>query len=586
MTGSRNSRKEPKAHGDKTISAGWMLLTALSLALGACGPAGPGRPTEESSGSRGQGRTLVMALREPGTLTTRPLGEAGQGRTMIRELFNSQIAQRDDRGEFRPYLVEALPRLGTGTWSVLPDGRMETTYRLKPGLAWHDGALLVPEDFVFLWQIHSNPTFGMAKAPPFVFIESVAASDDRTFVIRWARPYPAAGTLSSPSGATDDEFQPLPHHLLEQDVRETPPDPFAHHPYWTAEFVGLGPYRLDRWEPGAFIQAGSFDRYVFGRPRVERVKLIFISDPNTIVANLLAGEVHLAADNSIGFENVEALKRAGWNGTILSTAATSWRITFFQLRPDLVSPRAILDLRVRKALAHAVDRDSINGIVGRGTLDLADSMMQAGEEFGPAAARGAVKYAFDPRRSKQLMSEAGFSRGGDSLYVSPEGRFSASLSTAISAGYEREIFIMADGWRKAGFNVQEAVIPAARALDFELAATFPAMSTRTTRSGPSALANYTTQAIPSAENRWVGQNRGGWSNPEFDQLVDRFNTTLDASERAQQVETFVGVFTSNLPAIPLYFNSGALAYAAGLRGVQSVPAGGNQLSNLHEWEFY
>lgn len=560
-----------------------VLLTALGLALAACSPAGPSASTEEAIGSRVAARTLVLAFREPGTLTTRPLGEAGQSRTMVRELFNAQIAQRDDRGEFRPYLVEALPQLHTDTWRVLPDGRTETTYRLKPGLVWHDGTPLSPEDFVFSWQVHSNVAFGMARVPPFAFIESVTASDNRTFMIRWARPYPAAATLSSPSGATDDEFQPLPRHLLEQDVRELP-DNFAHHPYWTAEFVGLGPYRLEGWEPGAFLEARAFDRYVFGRPRIERVKATFISDPNTIVANLLAGEVDVSTDNSIGFENAQVLKRAGWNGTIMTTAATSWRITFFQFRPNLVSPRAILDLRVRKALAHAVDRDGINEVVAGGNLDLADSMLQAGEEFGPAAARGAEKYGYDLRRSAQLMSEAGFSRGGDGFYVGPEGRFSASLSTALSAGFEQEIYIMADGWRKTGYDVQEIIIPTAQALDFELAASFPAMTTRTTRAGPSGVVNFTTQAIPTPENRWVGQNRAGWSNPEYDQLVDRFNTTLEPSERAQQVETFVRILTSDLPAIPLYFNSGTFAYAAGLRGVQSVPAGGNQLSNLHEWE--
>jgi peptide/nickel transport system substrate-binding protein len=240
---------------------------------------------------------------------------------------------------------------------------------------------------------------------------------------------------------------------------------------------------------------------------------------------------------------------------------------------------------VRKALAHTADRAGVNEVAAGGNLTLADTMFQPGEDFGLDAARGAVTYPVDPRRSEQLMNEAGFSKGADGFYSDANGRFSANLAAAYAAGFDQEIFILGDSWRKAGFDIQETVVPAAQAQDAQIGATFTGMSSRTTRSGGSGLVGYTTSAIPSADNRWVGQNRGGWSNPEMDRLVERFNLTLDRHERAQEVESIARIFTSELPAIPLYFNFNAIAYADGLRGMQAVPAGGNQLSNIHEWEF-
>src|SRR5205814_2997061 len=106
----------------------------------------------------------------------------------------------------------------------------------------------------------------------------------------------------------------------------------------------------------------AFDAYVLGRPKIERIKMIFITDANTALSNVLAGEVQLAADTVLRLEQVTTLKRE-WGprqlGTILQHP-NQWRAAFFQFRPDVQAPRSLQDVRVRKALAHAVDRQPIN----------------------------------------------------------------------------------------------------------------------------------------------------------------------------------------------------------------------------------
>src|SRR5947207_62730 len=85
-----------------------------------------------------------------------------------------------------------LPRRG----GAGGDGRMETTYRLRPNLTWHDGTPLTAEDFVFSLRMYSTPALGLASLAPFNAMEEVAPVDPRTIVIRWRRPYPDADQLA------------------------------------------------------------------------------------------------------------------------------------------------------------------------------------------------------------------------------------------------------------------------------------------------------------------------------------------------------------------------------------------------------
>src|SRR5437879_916413 len=104
-----------------------------------------------------------------------------------------------------------------------------------------------------------------------------------------------------------------------------------------------------------------------------------------------------------------------------------------------------------------------------------DSPVSPYSIWAAAADRGAVKYPFDPRRSEQLMGEAGFAKGPDGIYSSPtEGRLSFDVKGNAGAT-EPLLSFLAAGWRKAGFDAQESVLPAALGQNPELRATYPGM---------------------------------------------------------------------------------------------------------------
>ena len=227
------------------------------LCVVACTPA-PQRPGETRAQPTAQveSRTLIIAVRSEAT-TNAARGLIGAAFNVTpTSLFNAGLALKDERGVPQPFLVEALPRLDAGTWRVFPDGRMETVFRLKPNLTWHDGAPLTAADFVFAWRVFATPELGSASSAPFNQMEELAATDSQTLVIRWRQPYPDAYALE------DRDFQALPRHLLEPPFQQMAdgqmaPDAFASLPFWGAEYVGLGPYRIDRSEPGSSLEAAA-----------------------------------------------------------------------------------------------------------------------------------------------------------------------------------------------------------------------------------------------------------------------------------------------------------------------------------------
>jgi ABC-type transport system substrate-binding protein len=138
------------------------ILAAAVILLTACAPStGPrsvAQPGANLAGTAQEPRKMNVGLeREPSTLGLRPLRETFASAYFPNRTFNADFAFLDDLGTPQPYLVDALPRLNSDTWRVFPDGQMETTYRLRPNLAWHDGTALSAEDYVFGWHVYSAP---------------------------------------------------------------------------------------------------------------------------------------------------------------------------------------------------------------------------------------------------------------------------------------------------------------------------------------------------------------------------------------------------------------------------------------------
>ncbi len=573
-------------------------LTLILLLLAGCAPAGAPTPrdtgaTASNNSSAAQpvapNRTLVVVARgEPPTLAAKPLQGFSGSLTPPLRLFNATLDYIDANEVPQPYLVQALPQLNSDTWRVLPDGKMETIHRLRPNLTWHDGMPLTAEDFVFAHKVYSTPTLGTSGSPPIVEMEEVVAQDAGTVLIRWKRPFPDAVQM-------DQTFQALPRHLLEEPFQTLDPLGFTNHPYWTSEYVGLGPYKVARWEAGAFIEATAFDGHALGKPKIGQVRLAFIGDANTALANILTGEAHYVSDYVLWYHEGETLERewamrggTATAGTVFFSPALM-RITHVQQRPDFVAPQALLDVRVRRALWHAIDSPSAVEALTGGKGLVATTLSSPAAEHYPQIDRAIAKYPYDPRRAQQILDQAGFTRGSDGILVAPPelGGEPLRIEAWYSAGSdeERENAILTDSLRRIGVDAISKVTPVAMVRDAQARSTTLGISTG--GMGGKRFIEMTTDAIPRPETRWQGNNRGAWSNAEYDRFYQLYSTTLDKSERIQHLAQLERVFTQEVGAIPYLFTVVVVAHTANLKGpvMRKTPEGGVGTLRADTWEW-
>lgn len=558
-------------------------LLGMTVALTAC--AGPGATANGSApgsgAAQGPTRTLTMVVRYEVT-DLAPKIPGSSSPIITKRVFNAFPAFVDSTGSPQPYLIEALPRLNTDTWRVFPDGRMETVYRLRPGLTWHDGRPLTAQDFVFAFRVYTAPGLGVFRPTPQDQMDSASALDLQTLQIRWSSPYPQADVLK------DSDFDPLPRHLLEEPFASFEQDPGAREAFlglrfWTIEYVGAGPYRLEHWEPGSHLEGMAFEGHALGRARIDRVVMRIIGDENSTLSNVLAGAVDFTADFTLRVEHGLVLRRewaAAQRGTVLFKR--SGPVTLIaQMRPEYVEHPAQLDAPVRRALAHALDRAGLNDglFEGQGFVD--ETLVPVAEAYFSDVDRAIAKYPYNPGRAEELMAEAGFSKDRGGFFADPSGvRFTTDVRVTAGPEFERAQAIVVDGWRRAGIEAKGSVLPAAQARDVEARQTFPGLASR---GGGLTEGDLISAAIGSAANRWVGGNRGGWSNPDYDRVFDAFRTTLDASERVRQLVQMHRLASEQLPIFKLYDAIQINTYAVSLRGPERA-TGGLPHWNVHEWE--
>jgi peptide/nickel transport system substrate-binding protein len=493
-------------------------------------------------------------------------------------LFNANLVFLDDRSLPYPVLAESIPELNTSSWQVLPDGKMEITYRLKPNLTWHDGQPLTADDWVFAWRVYANPVFGISSSGGLRYLEEVTAPDSRTVVQRWKQGFPDAvrEVLTVP---------PLPRHILEQPYQELQPEPFMGLKAWREEYVGLGPWKLDRFEPGAFVEGVAFDGFVFGRPKIDRVKVVYMPDTNVAIAALLSGDVHFSME-SLLHDDEGPLLQQGWaanKGGIVLSEPIATRAVEFQGKPEFANPTELAtDVRVRQALAHIIDRQALLEVLTNNTAILRDLYTHPKEDFYDIVAQAApIRYRPDQRRAQQLLEEAGFTRSTDGAWRTPSGeRFTLESWYLASGTNERESHIMVDSLRRFGVEATSHVWGVQRVSNEDRAKT-PGMF-----AGSKADPRFHSKEVSGPDNRWTGANRYGFVPREsMDAYVEGWDTTLDRSQRVQHMAVMERIANAELPALPMYFRARVLGHSSALKGVVTnlTPGAGGE---RRIWEWY
>ena len=545
----------------------------------------PAAPSDQPAPSR----TLIVGHRYEMTSLAPKVLQAN-GPISTTRLFNAALSMIDDDGRARPYLAEALPQLNTDSWRVFPDGRMETTYRLRDGLTWQDGAPLTANDFTFALRLYKDPNLGPFTRTPQNQIDAVLAPDPRTVVVSWQSTNPNGGSL------TFEDLDPLPTHLLEarfSDYTEgrLSREAFMGDPLWGIEYIGAGPYRIERWDAAVQLEGRAFDGHVLGRPKIDRIIVRLFADENQALAAVLAGgHVDYTCCSTLRFEHYSTLKRdwadAGKGTAILRSGAAVF--LSLQQRPEYVGHEGLLDLNVRRALAHAINRQALLDGLFDGIGAPAETPVPANVPFYAEVDRLLRKYPLDLNRASQLMSDAGFARDGEGLFADRQGRrFSLELAAQDGIEIQRMQAIMSDSWKQAGFEVRTVVIPRPVFNQLETRHTLPGLGYGIFPAAGEGA--FRTSEVGTPANRWAGVNRSGWTHPDYDRLWEMANATLDPTERGRYVAQIMAMVSEYLPGYPLYFAQASSSWVAGLQGptgAESAEFGPAYRATTPYWDVY
>jgi peptide/nickel transport system substrate-binding protein len=560
------------------------VVVLVVLVLTACNPSGPSstggsRPSSSApGGATGSApKSIVIGLDEDiANLWDVIQGGGGTGAREMANIVNQHLVAITSDGSPTPRLLAELPSFDKGTWRLLPDGRMETTYKLRTDALWHDGTPFTAKDLIFSWQVCRDPDVPNANQEAVRIIDQMEATDQNTVVATWSTPYPFADRLEH------RELYPLPAHLLErsyQDAKEN----FLFQPFFTEGFVGVGPYKLTRWERGSHVELAAFDRFFLGRAKIDTIRIQFIPDQNTMLANLRAKSLNamLTLGSVPDFDAMMVLKRE-WEGEKYGTVIMD-PISYRFIEPQYYhspSPPDLNDRRVREALIVAIDRPELARVAFAEAGIVADAWLHPSFKNYPLLQDAMTRYPKDMRRAQALLQEAGWQMAGGSLQKNGQP-FHLTMRDADGV---RDVEIISAQWRELGLSTTYEQRNAVALRDRKDRATFTGVDVT---SNPMGLAAVTRRSasynIPTEENRWTGTNRGGYQNPAWDDLDQRLLVALDDKARLDIERDMLRLYTADLALLPLYFRNDLVPMAGGLTGVIANTGTAHRGFILHSW---
>jgi peptide/nickel transport system substrate-binding protein len=366
-------------------------------ALAALAAVGPGRVAAQSSPDRPRGGSVTIA-RANDADSLDPHHTTGPSWDIINNV-NDQLVCINDKLEYEGILAES--------WDISPDG-LEYTFHLRPGITFHDGTAVDAAAFKFTFDRMMDPKTNAPAAGWIKPLKETVAVDPQTLKLILSEPFSALiGQLCL------NYFCPLPPAAVQQMG-----DDFGRHP------IGAGPFKFKEWVPGATITLERNEHYQNfhtyntnrGAPYLDQIVFSAIPQADTQIAALESGEVQI-----VGLPPREVKRFQDDDAYQVVIDRASVGINFIEF--NMVKPTGAFgaqwkppfdDIRLRQAVAYAVDPDSVIENVYYGLATRNYGPMPTGlfaykpeiEQYG---------YHPDPAKAKALLDEAGWVAGSDGV---------------------------------------------------------------------------------------------------------------------------------------------------------------------------
>jgi len=440
----------------------------------------------------------------------------------ILQMTHASLVGRDVAGEPLPDLAHR--------WES-PDP-LTYVFHLRPGLRFHDGRPLTSADvrYSFTWILDAanrSPHRGLYR-----HLAAIETPDPRTVVFRLSEPFaPFLSTM----------------------VRGIVPAGSPAHGY--APPVGAGPYRIDDLSPDGEAVLSAYGGYYGGPPAIRSVTVKFVPDSNVRFLELKMGSVNFTLNGV----DPDLLPAASLPGRLVVEEGPGGNVTYlgFNLRD-----RALSDARVRRAIALAIDRETIVRTIWKGRADIVSSILPPGSW---AHDPDLPVVPFDPARARRLLDEAGFpDPDGDG----PLPRLRLTYKTSQNEVRRRVATVIQEQLRWIGISVEIQSLEWGTFFSDIKKGAFQIYSLTWVGISDPDIFHH---AFHSRSGPPDGANRGGYSDVEVDRLTEAARREPSRENRREMYRRVQRILARDLPVVPLWAGRNLLVRDRRLAGFLLTP---------------
>jgi peptide/nickel transport system substrate-binding protein len=512
-----------KAAAPPTQAAPKAAATTAPTPAPAAKPAATAAPAEKAPASPAVNRVVMGVV--PPFVEGNELRHIDQTDVwQLRPMYEYLIGMDPETGK-------PIPMLAT-EWS-LEDGP-SYRFKLRRGVQFHGGnGEFTAQDVVFSWKDLTQETSTNGQAPNWrSVVRDIEVVNDYEVVFRLSRPDANfIRAISEAEGAMEMRSSRDAASLSSITLDTRP-------------VAGTGPYQFKERAQGQYIR---FDRVPYqhwrATPDFPEFEFRFMKEPSTRLASLLAGEIHVTTLPQDLLVNAQDRGFPVVRGRVASLRAFGTMLCCFLNDPkDLTKgmqyPESpLMDVRIRKALNKAINRDELNKALfgGKGEPMILNHFHPSRPGWKPEwQSRFQEEYGYDPARARALLAEAGQPNLTTNMLVLPTPAFAGAEDVAEAIGAY---------WRAVGVNVQLQQIDLAEAR---------------TLAQQKRLSNH-TQIVGTSAGQLIGMvynSSRGWlgpQDPETDPLVSEIYETLDPVKQEALWQKLGDMFFEKHMSIPLFW---------------------------------
>ncbi len=445
----------------------------------------------------------------------------GQDATSARlqQILFSSLLRTDEQYNLQPDLAE--------TWEV-PDP-LTYVFHLRRDAQFHDGKPVTAKDVLYTFKSLSDGSIKTTKAGTYRLVQSITAPDDFTVVFKLKEP-----------------FAPFLWNLVRGAICIVPE---GAGPDFNRTLIGSGPFRFVRYLQDQEIVIERNENYYGPVPRIRKVTFKIIPEVIVRALELRKGSADLSA-NSLTPDMVEVFRRDS-DKQVMVADGTNYQYLAFNMQDPVFG-----DKRVRQAIAYAIDREKIIKYLLRGEARPASSPIPPNNwAYEPNVAH----YPYDPGKARQLLSEAGH----------PNLTFTFKCSSSDEA--RMLAAVLQQQLKEAGITMEIRSNEFATFFADVQKGNFQAYSLRWIGANNDPdIFNLIFHSKMFPPN---GANRGRYSNPEIDRLIDFGRSTTDMERRRDVYRQVQRIIADELPYVSLWYVSNVAVYNNRIQGMKLYPAG-------------